>query len=180
MILQRKVIGSQTQFFLEGVAFTIPGAGTASKTSKPGITDTGWIDGGPIKWAKSNTSKTEEFMVAAPGAYMAEDEIVLSKGLKLKGKLEKQSNFAVQLALATAQLPTSPTAGGQYNPLGGSPVVRAWLHVQEYDQFNTLINTVDYWVAIKASGDTNNDDKASETPVEATVLFSTLNSGTLT
>lgn len=167
-------------FFLEGVAFTIPQAGTAAADAKPGITDGGWISAGPIKWAKSPTSKTEEYMAPAPGAYMAEDEIVLSKGLKLKGKIEKQSNLAVQLALATQGLPTSPTAGGQFNPLGGSPVVRAWLHVQEYDQDNVLINTVDYWVALKASGDTNNDDKAAETPIEAMVLFSTLNSGTLT
>ena len=58
-------------------------------------------------------------------------------------------------------------------------MIKAWLHVQEYNQFNVLINTVDYWVALKASGDTNNDDKAAETPIEATVLFSTLNVGTL-
>ncbi|MFA5265206.1 MAG: hypothetical protein WC378_15395 [Opitutaceae bacterium] len=185
MILHRTVIGSQTKIFPEGLAFTIPSAGTASAIAKPGITDTAWIDIGPIKWTKNNTSKTEDHMVASPGAYVVEDEVVLSKGLKLKGKIEKQSNLAYQLALCAAAasgaaLPVSPTAGGQYNPLAGSPILRAWVHVQEYDQNNTLLNTVDYWCAIKASGDTNNDDKAAETPIEATVLFSTLNSGTLT
>ena len=179
MITKRIVIGSLSQLFLEGTAFTVPTSGTASGTAKPGITDTAWISAGPIKWAKSASSKTEEYMSPQPGAYVVEDEIVLSKGLKLKGKIEKQSNLAYQLALATAAMPVSPTAGGVYNPLAGSPVVRAWLHIQEYDQNNSLVNTVDYWVAIKASGDTNNDDKAAETPIEATVLYSTLNVGTL-
>ena len=179
MNTKRIVIGSKSSFFLEGVAFTVPGAGVASATAKPGITDTGWIDAGPIKWAKSPTSKTEEYMSPQPGKYVAEDEIVLSVGLKLKGKIEKQSNLAYQLALATAQMPVPGTAGGVFNPLAGSPVVRAWLHVQEYDQNNTLVNTVDYWVALKASGDTNNDDKAAETPIEATVLYSTQAVGTL-
>jgi hypothetical protein len=177
--VRRVVIGSLSQFFLEGVAFTLPSAGAASGTAKPGITDTGWLSAGPIKWAKKPTSKTEEYMSPQPGAYVVEDEIVLSKGLKYTGKIEKQSNLAYQLALATAPLAIPATAGGVHNPLAGSPVVRAWLHVQEYDQFNTLINTVDLWVAIKASGDTNNDDKAAETPIEATVLYSTLNVGTL-
>jgi hypothetical protein len=184
MLLKRIVVGSQSKFYREGATFTLtaPG-GTVSRTAKPDITDPAWLDIGPIKWSKDPSHKTEEYMVAAPGRYQAEDEIVLSVGLKLKGKLEKQSNFAVELALAakaTAAIPASPTAGGQYNPLAGSPVINGWLHVQEYNQDNTLLNTVDYFVALKVSGGTNADDKAAETPIEATVLFSTLNSGTLT
>jgi hypothetical protein len=184
MNTKRIVVGSQTLFYREGLNITVPGAAVASASAKPGITDPLWLSLGPIKWTKSPTSKTEEYMSASPGAYVTEDEIVLSRGLKLKGKLEKQSNFAYELALAAkstaALIPDSPTAGGQYNPLSSSPVVRGWLHVQEYDQNNVLINTVDYWVSLRAAGDTNNDDKAAETPIEATVLFSTLNSGTLT
>jgi len=175
--LARLVVGSKTSLFLEGVAFTVPTAANAGVAAKPGITDTGWIDVGPIKWSKSPTHKTEEYMEPSPGAYVATDEIVLSKGLKLKGKLEKQSVYAKRLADATAAL--AATSGAVYNPLAGSPVIRAWVHIQEYNQFDVLINTVDYWCAIKASGDTNHDDKAAETPIEATVLYSTLNVGTL-
>jgi hypothetical protein len=180
MNLARIVVGSQSKFFPEGVAFNIPAAGTCSKTAKPGIADTGFLDLGPIKWNKKNTSKTEVFLAPNPGGYVAEDEIPLSRGMTLSGKLEKQSNFAYQLALQTTALPVSPTAGGVYNPLSGPPAVRGWLHVQEYNQYDVLINTVDYWVSLKLAGDTNNDDKPAETPVEATVLFSTLNVGTLT
>lgn len=184
MNVKRIVVGSQSKFYREGLAITVPEAGIASASAKPGITDPLWLDISPIKWSKKPTSKTEEFMTAQPGAYVAEDVITLSRGLTLSGKLEKQSNLAYELALAAkaaaAVIPNSPTAGGQYNPLAASPVVKGWLHIQEYDQNNTLINTVDYWVALKASGETNNDDKAAETPIEAVVLFSTLNSGTLT
>lgn len=183
MNVQRIVVGSQSKFFRNGAAFTLLAPGTAGVSSKPDITDPKWLDMGAIKWAKSPTSKTEEYMEASPGAYVATDEIALSVGLKLKGKLEKQSNIAYELALAAKAagglIPDSPTAGGQYNPLSSSPIIKGWLHVQEYDQNNVPVNTVDYWVALKASGDTNNDDKGAETPVEATVLFSTLNSGTL-
>lgn len=177
--IRRIVVGSQSKLFIEGVAFTVPSSGVASAIAKPGVADTGWFSAGPLKWTKSNTAKTEDFMSAQPGAYVVEDEIVLSRGLKLKTKIEKQSNLAYQLTLSTAQLAAPAVAAGTYNPLAGSPVVRAWLHVDEYDQNNVLLNAVDYWVAIKASGDTNNDDKAAETPIEATVLFSTLNAGTL-
>ena len=182
MILSRKVIGSQTKFFREGAAFTLtaPG-GTVSRTAKPDITDPVWLDMGPIKWTEKPTGKSEEYAVAAPGKYVAEDEIELSVGLKLTGKLEKQSNFAYELtraAQAAAAIPASPTAMGQYNPLAGSAKTNGWLHIQGYDQNNTLIDTVEVYVSLKVSGDTNRDDKASETPVEATVLFSTLNSGT--
>jgi len=183
MQLQRKVIGSKSLFFPDQSAFTVPAAGTASLTSKPGITDPAWIDFGAIKWSKSPKSKTEPFMESVGGPYVDTDEVVLSMGLVLKGKLEKQSNLAYQLALAAApqaggNIPATG-AGGQFNPLGGTPILRGWLHVQEYDQYRVLINTCDYFVSMKASGDTNNDDKAAETPIEATVLFSTLNSGTL-
>ena len=182
MYQKRTVVGSQSTFFPNGVAFAVPAAGTASSSSKPGVTDAGWIALGPIKWSKEPATKTETYMAPAPGAYVAQDETVLSRGLTLKGKIEQQSNLAYQLALSTAQLPASGaagTAGGVYNPLAGSPVVQGWLHVQEYDQNNVLINVVDYWVALKSSGATNNDDKAAETPIEAVVLFSTLNVGTL-
>lgn len=185
MNLQRLVVGSQSSFFPNGAAFTELAAGTASPTACPDVSDPAWIPLGAIKWSKSPKSKTEEYMEASPGAYVQTDEVVLSKGLVLKGKLEKQSNLAYQLALAAATtagaaLPLSPAAGGVFGVLTGSPVLKGWLQVLEYSQANVLINTVYYFVALKASGDTNNDDKAAETPIEATVLYSTLNKGTLT
>lgn len=179
MNLKRIVTGSQSLFFPEASAFTVPAAGNSGVASKPGATDPAWLNLGAIKWSKDPKHKTSDYHEASPGAYVQTDKIVLSRGLQLKGKLEKQSNFAVQLALSTQALPVSPAAGGVMNPLSGPPVVRGWLHVQEYDQNNTLLNTVDYWVAMMVSGATNNDDKETETPIECDVLFSTLNVGNL-
>lgn len=177
---KRIVIGTQSKFFPEGRAFTDPEAGACAVDAKPAITDAGWIDIGPVKWSLSPTSKTEDYMEPSPGAYVQTDEVVLSKGITLKGKLEKQSNFAVQLQEACQEIDDSPAAGGVYNSLAGSPVIKGWLHRQKYDQNNVLLDTAQHWVSMRASGDTNNDDKAAETPIEAKVLFSTLNVGNLT
>lgn len=180
MNTKRIVIGSQSKFIPEGTEYTVEAVEKAvSATNKPSIEIEGWLDLGPIKWTLSPSHKTEDYMTPEPGAYVMSDEIVLSKGLTLKGKLEKQSNFAVQLQEACQALPAAPTAGGVHNPLAGSPVVKGWLHIQRYDQNNVLVGTWQYWVSLRASGDTNHDDKAAETPIEAKVLFSTLNVGDL-
>jgi hypothetical protein len=183
MITKRIVVGSQTKFYREGLAITVPGAAVCSAANKPGITDPLWLTVSPIKWTKNPTHKTEKVMEPSPGKYVATDVIATEVGMEYKGKLEKQSNLAYELTMAAKAtggfIPDSPTAGGQYNPLSSSPVVRGWLHVQEYDQDNVLVNTVDNWVALEVDGGTNNDDKSAETPVKATVLFSVNNSGTL-
>lgn len=176
----RTVIGAHGFFFPNGVAYTLPSAGTASRTAKPGATDTGWIDVGQADWSLQNTGKTEDFMAPSPGARQLYDKVVVSKGLKLKGKLMELSNLVYQVLLSTAALPTSPTAGGQYNPLEGDPIVRGWLKLQQYNQANVLINTLDVFVAMTIPGDIAFGDKPVDVDVEADVLFSTLNTGTLT
>ena len=180
MILSRKVIGAHAFLFLEGSAFTVPTAGTAGRAAKPGAADTAWIDAGIADWDIEQTGTTEPLMAPAPGARQLYDEIVTSKGLKLSGQLKELSNLAYQLLLSTGALPVSPTAGGQYNPLEGQPVVRAWFKLQQYDQGNNLINTLDVFVALKVTGAVAFADKGVDVPVEANVLYSTLNTGTLT
>lgn len=173
------VVSSISKFFAEGKAFTSPSAGNASATAKPDITDTGWAQLAPIKWSKKPTHKTEVLVEGTPGGYVATDEYTVSKGLSYTGKFERQDNFTYQLQLCTAALAANGTAAGTYNPLAGSPVVKGWLHIQEYDGNSVLINTAQLWVSIKVTGETNNDDKRADTPIEATVLFSTLNVGDL-
>ncbi|MDP2227285.1 MAG: hypothetical protein Q8J78_07380, partial [Moraxellaceae bacterium] len=79
--LARKVIGAHAFFFRDGLAFTIPGAGTAGRASKPGPTDPVWLDLGEGDWTPSPTSKTVEFMAPAPGARVLKDEITTARGL---------------------------------------------------------------------------------------------------
>jgi hypothetical protein len=175
----RTVIGAQAYLFPAGLAFTVPATGTAGRNSKPGAADTGWINAGVSDWTFVNTGKLTDFMAPAPGARVLYDKIVTSKGLKLKGKLMEMQNLTWQLLLSTLTLPNSPTAGGQYNPLEGDPVIRTWLQLQQYNQANALINTMDVFVAMTLPGDVQFGENPVDVDVEADVLFSTLNTGQL-
>lgn len=175
---KRSVFGTHAFFFPDGVAYTVPGAGTCGRAAKPGAADPAWFDLGVSTWGKQPTHKIEDFDAPAPGRRQLYDKITTRVGLTLKGKMMEISNVMYQMMLATAQLGLTG-AGGQYNPLEGDPVVRGWLQLQEYNQENVLINTTDYFVAMTIPGDVTFDDKLLDIDVEAAVLFSTLNTGTL-
>ncbi|MBI5692582.1 MAG: hypothetical protein HZC55_21075 [Verrucomicrobia bacterium] len=175
----RTVIGAHAFFFRDGAAFTVPAAGTCGRAAKPGAADPAWLDLGVSDWTLTPQNKTSDFMAPAPGARVLYDKITTAKGLKLKGKIMELQNLTWQLLLGTLALPASPAAGGQYNPLEGDPVVRGWLQLQQYNQANTLINTTDYFVALTLPGDVEFGENPVDVNVEADLLFSTLNTGTL-
>lgn len=176
----RLVVGTHAFFFREGVAFTVPTNGTAGRAAKPGSADTGWLDMGVSDWTAAPQNKTVDFMAPAPGARVLSDKIVTAKGLKLKGKMMELTNVLWKLLLATGHTPLSDSgAGAQYNPLEGDPVIRGWLQLQQYDQYNTLLNTMDVYVALTVPGDVEFGENPVDVNVEADVLFSTLNTGTL-
>jgi hypothetical protein len=182
MNLARKVIGAHAFFFLDGAAFTVPANGTASRTAKPGATDTGWIDLGEGDHAISPNSKETEFMAPSPGVRQLKDIITTARGLKIKSKLMEMQNLSYQMLLATLVLPTSGNnvAGGQYNPLEAEHRVKGWLKLQQYDERNVLINTLDVYVSGKVASDVAFGDQPVDIDIEWDVLFSTLNTGTLT
>lgn len=175
----RIVVGAHAFFFPDATAFTVPNAGTCGRSAKPGAADPKWYDVGVSDWGFAPQNKIEDFKAPSPGARVLYDKITVEKGLKLKGKWMEMSNLVFQMLLGTLTLPDSPTAGGQYNPLEGDPVVRGWLQLQQYNQANALINTMDVFVAMTIPGDIAFDDKLVDVQVEADVLFSTLNTGTL-
>lgn len=175
----RTVIGTHAFFFPDGSAFTVPGAGTSGRAAKPGAADPAWFDMGVSDWTKSPQNKFSDFMAPAPGARTLYDKITTAKGLKLKGKVMEQSNLTWKLLLGLASAFPLTGAGGQYNPLEGDPVIRGWLQLQQYNQLNALINTVDYFVALTVPGDVEFGENPVDVNVEADVLFSTLNTGTL-
>jgi hypothetical protein len=177
--LARKVIGAHAFFARDGVAFLLPAPGTISRTAKPGPTDTKWIDLGEGDWTPSPNSKTVDFMAPAPGARVLKDKITTARGLKYKGKLFEIQNLSWQLIMGSLDLPTSPTAGGQYNPLEGEHNIKGWLKLQQYGQDNSIINVVDVYVAMQISGDVAMGENPVDIDVEADVLYSTLNTGTL-
>ncbi|MES2692787.1 MAG: hypothetical protein V4773_04885 [Verrucomicrobiota bacterium] len=175
----RTVIGTHAFFFPDGVAFTVPSSGTTSRTAKPGAADTAWLDLGVADWSATPQNKTVDFMAPAPGARVLYDKVTTAKGLKLKGTIMELSNITWKLLLGAAAAFPVTGAGGQYNPLEGDPVIRGWLQLQQYNQFNALINTVDVFVALTVPGDVEFGENPVDVSVEADVLFSTLNTGTL-
>lgn len=176
----RTVVGAHAFFIPEGAAFTSPEAGTVGREEKPDNEEVTWFNLGVGDWAFAPQNTIEDFIAPAPGMRQLHDRIATKVGLKLKGTWKELSNLVYQLLLATATLPNSPTAGGQYNPMEGDPVVRGWLNIQQYNQKNVKINTLEVYVALTIPGEIAFDDKLIDTQVEADVLQSTLNTGTLT
>lgn len=175
----RKVIGTHAYFFPDGTAFTVPAAGTASRTAKPGAADTGWLDVGVADWTFASNHTKVDFHAPAPGARVLYDRITTKKGLIYKGKWMEMSNLVYKMLMAAASAFPLTGAGGQYNPLEGDPIIRGWLQLQQYDQANTLMNTVDVFCALDIPGDVEFGENLVDVNVEAHQLFSTLNTGSL-
>ncbi len=175
----RKVIGTHAYFFPDAAAFTVPDAGTASRTAKPGAADPAWLDVGVSNWTLSPNNTVVDFLAPAPGMRVLYDRITTKKGLILKGTWMEMSNLIYKMLTAAAAAFPLSGAGGQYNPLEGDPVIRGWLQLQQYDQGNTLINTMDAFCALNIPGDVEFGENLVDVSVEAHVLFSTLNTGSL-
>lgn len=170
-----KQLGSHAFFFREGDAYTVPSSGTCSRTTKPGPTDTGWIDFGVISGFDIDAqSELKEKYAPVPGRLVLYDVHETKRKIAIKFKAEQLSPLAWELMLRTLALSSAST---QYNPEEGV-VKKGWLKFQQYDQDNTLVNTTDVWVHLKAKGQPLGND-TTEVDVEALVLHSTLNTGTL-
>jgi hypothetical protein len=170
MLTARTVIGAHAYFFPAGIAYSLPDpGGTAGRSAKPGSDDPLWIDCGVADWTLQNTGTTVDFMAPAPGCRELYD----------KGKLMEMQNLVWQVLLSTAALPASPAAGGQYNPGEGDPVVRGWLQLQQFNQANVLINTMDVYVALTIPGDVQFGENPVDVDVEADKLQSIYNTGSL-
>lgn len=179
MITKREVFGTHAFFAREGAAFTVPANGTVSATAKPGPTDTSWNSLGTADWKIKRERKRVDFMKPAPGKRVLGDVITVSDGMTLTGKCYEMQNFSWEMLLGTLELPASPAAGGQYNPLEGVDI-KGWLKIQQYNRANTLINTMDVWIDIAVDGDVDFGENPTDMDVTCKVLWSALNTGTLT
>ncbi|MDR1284226.1 MAG: hypothetical protein LBK99_25920 [Opitutaceae bacterium] len=178
---ERIMIGAHGYFSPAGTAFTLPApGGIAGRDAKPGHDDpAAWLYTGIADWNLSSTSTTTEFKAPAPGMRVLHDKLTTTTGLKLKGKLMEMSNVVWQMLMSAPTLPASPAPGGQYNPLKGDAVVRGWLKLQQYNQRNELVHTLDVFVAMNIPGDVTFGENYVDVDVEADALWSNLNTGTL-
>lgn len=167
---------SHAFFVPAGTAFTVPGAGTASATSKPGAADASWQTGalGDVEeFTTTPEAETYEKMAGRPGTLVRVDEVELSRKLTIKLKTQDVTPLAHQLLDGTLAL---SGASAQANPLEGSLLVKGWLKVQQYAGA-TLKVTKDYWVSMRVTAvDPDSGKNIHQVEIEAKVLHSALNS----
>lgn len=172
------VLGSHAFFFPDGNAYTVPGAGTAGRSAKPGATDPAWIDLGIVNGAPESPVESEKIEIFAPTPGRLELYDVLETKRKRKGKIKVKelSALAIQILRRTAALTSAST---QYNTLEGS-LVKGWLKLQRYDQTDTIRDTEDLFVHLEVTGEIEmGGDGLAEVEFEYTVLHSIYNTGTL-
>jgi len=172
-----KIIGNHVFFFPDGANFTVPANGTAGRNSKPGAADAGWIDFGIVDSLGVNHQREEKKIFApTPGQKRLHDVLETKRELEIKIDCEEMSAKAFELTWGTLAL--TAAANQQYNPLEGS-VKKGWIKIQQYDQDDQLVNTVDVYCRLKVDGEVKYDDNEVKTPITLSVLHSTLNTGTL-
>lgn len=171
-----RIIGAHAWFFREGASFTVPTAGTCAREAKPGADDTGWVEIGIIKDSSVNheAERLQRF-APLPGGLRLYDEHETKSKITMKLTTDDISPLAIELLFGTLELGDAST---QYNPLEGAQK-RGWLKLQWYDQEDTLINTLDVWVNLFIGGEVKMGETLIDVPLTATVLHSSLNTGTL-
>ena len=175
-----RILGSHVYFFRDGEAFTVPAAGNASRTIKPGADDPEWIDFGVVNnLSVSPESSVEEIYAPSPGSLELYDVIENKRKRTIKFDCEELSFLAFELAFHTKPLSTT---GGQYNP-GAGKTLKGWLKIEQYDQTadeeSEPLNVVDLYVHLKLDGDLKCDENHVKTSLQALSLRSPQNSGNL-
>jgi hypothetical protein len=170
------VFGQHAFFFRDGDAYTVPGAGTASRTAKPGETDPAWMNLGIVEEASDGLEDTEiEIFAPTPGRLRLYDVINTKDKLNLKFTTSELSAVAVETLYRTLSLSPSST---QFNPLEGK-TKKGWLKIQRYDQGDAQRIVMDLFCRLKVTGDTPMHGDLVKVTWEAAVLHSTLNTATL-
>ncbi len=58
--------------------------------------------------------------------------------------------------------------------------LKGWLKIQQYNRANVLINTMDVWIDLSIEGEIDFGENPVDLDTTAKVLWSSLNTGTLT
>lgn len=171
------IIGTHAFFFRNGDAYTVPGAGTCGRESKPGAADPAWIDLGVIEESSDNLDDSKiEVYRPGPGRLRLWDVLSTKDKLMVKFTCSELGPLAVETLYRTLAL---TEASSQFNPLEGV-VKKGWLKIQRYDQADAQRVILDLFVMLSISGDLNfGGGELVKPQFEAMVLHSTLNTGTL-
>jgi len=171
-----RVVSNHVWFFRDGDAYTVPSSGTCGRESKPGAADTGWIKLAEVKQLGVTHEKEEhERFIPSPGKKVRYDVLESKRSINVSFTLDEVQAEGVEFLFGTLALTDSST---QYNPLEGT-TKRGWLKIQQYDQDDVLLNTVDLFAHLKVNGEAAFGDSPAEFAFEGKALHSTLNTGTL-
>lgn len=170
MDTQTVVIGTHAWFAKEA-------ASTSTVAVKPAASAADWIKFGTIEEAEvESTGDEKEVWGPSPGQLRLVDIITVKAGLTWKFKVKQMSLLMFELMFGTGAL--SGASAIQYNPTAGT-TRKGWLKIQQYDHKDTSINVQDIWVQLKLAGPVTFGEDVATFDVEARVLHSSLNTGTL-
>lgn len=171
------IIATHAKFFPAGKAFTVPAAGTASSTARPGDTDEGWVPIGDIDETVDSPTR-EEFKVYAPRPGRKRLKKILSTKDEVTIRMTAQevSPLAVQAIFKTSPLDETSNT---FTPFSGTSIA-GWLNLKRFDQENVFVSEMTVWVDLKVAGDVTHGNNPTTIQFEAALLDSALNIGSLT
>lgn len=177
MDIASRIVGTHVKIFESGA--TVLAGGTASATNKPVITDPGWTDLGIINNLDINPTQEEKKVFAPNPGHLELAQIVVTKlEMTIKFDVMQLNNKVYQLVNRSTTLAiSSPGSDITYNPDSLAQLL-AWIHVQQYDQYDFVINAVDLWGYLK-SGNVKFDENIAFAPFEFMKLSAAGNTGTL-
>lgn len=171
------IIASHAWFIREGTAFTSPGAGTVAIDDKPDAAETKWIALEDLQnFNYDPQSEDREVYAGTPGQIRLTNVKETKRNLVLTFTVQKLNPFIFEMLTKSGELDGTPAQ--QYNPLEGK-TMRGWLKVQQYDDSDALVNTMDVWSHLKINGGVEMGDDIVRPQFTAKVLHSTLNTGQL-
>ncbi|MBX3747331.1 MAG: hypothetical protein KF833_18635 [Verrucomicrobiae bacterium] len=178
MITEPRALGAHLLFFRNGKPFTVPSAGTCSKTAKPGAADLGWVNLGTLEDVQvEKKATTIEIFGPTPGQLRRTKVIETKKTLDITFTCQDTSDLAVEAMFGTQAL---EPADQQWNPLAGAEI-EGWLKGQIYDHRDQLWVVIDMWVNLRAEGAVainSADGQLNKVRLIAYGLHSPLNTGT--
>ena len=147
---------------------------TSNKAAKPSFSSSHLV-GTLDRLAVTIEHVRREIRKPSPGSMRRVDILALGQVSDATGTLRDFGALALELMYGTGQL----TAGSSevYNPDAAPAEVKGWMHFQQYDQTETLRNTVDRWCSIRLPR-YEHAIQEIELPVEISFIDSTLNVGT--
>ncbi len=170
------IAGLHLYWFRDGVAFTVPSAGTAGREALPGAADDAWIDLGIVREGSIQHDREEHEIYAPLPGRKRLWEVLETKGkITISGTLEEVSPLAVELAFGADALDDDSTS---FTPLD-APAKKGWLRLQVNDELDAALTTVTVYARLKLAGPVQLGDQPVSIQIEGVVLHSSLNAGTL-